>query len=259
MPVTKRLRIFAGPNGSGKSTIVGVVDKLVGCPYFVNADEIYAKLSQKGHLSFDDYLVVLDVETFREQFRRSGFFPKSAHAEELIDGIRKTGDNMLTVPDKAVDSYFAAFVADFLRDNMLNVVQQFTIETVMSDPRKADYIRTAKRLGYRIYLYFVSTKDVAINIARVAQRVQLGGHDVPQEKIEKRYIRSLENIFEVLMLCDRAYFFDNSAEQRTLLAEYETGTLMIREPKVPAWFNRYVYEPFRAEAASLPRKDITGR
>ena len=156
MPVTKRLRIFAGPNGSGKSTIVGVVDKLVGCPYFVNADEIYAKLSQKGHLSFDDYLVVLDVETFREQFRRSGFFPKSAHAEELIDGIRKTGDNMLTVPDKAVDSYFAAFVADFLRDNMLNVVQQFTIETVMSDPRKADYIRTAKRLGYRIYLYFVS-------------------------------------------------------------------------------------------------------
>ena len=104
MPVTKRLRIFAGPNGSGKSTIVGVVDKLVGCPYFVNADEIYAKLSQKGHLSFDDYLVVLDVETFREQFRRSGFFPKSAHAEELIDGIRKTGDKMLTVPDKAVDS-----------------------------------------------------------------------------------------------------------------------------------------------------------
>lgn len=74
MPVTKRLRIFAGPNGSGKSTIVGVVDKLVGCPYFVNADEIYAKLSQKGHLSFDDYLVVLDVETFRSSSAARGSF-----------------------------------------------------------------------------------------------------------------------------------------------------------------------------------------
>lgn len=242
MSPKKRLRIFAGPNGSGKSTIFSVVDKLIGCPYFVNADEIYVKLSQKGRLSFDDYLVVFDEETFRDQFRCSDFFPKSARAEELIAGIRKTGGNMLTVPKEAVDTYFAAFVADFLRNNMLNIVQQFTIETVMSDIRKAGYIRQARQLGYRIYLYFVSTKDVAINIARVAQRVQLGGHDVPREKIEKRYIRSLENLFDVLLLCDRAYFFDNSGEQWRLLAEYDAGKLVIREPKVPAWFNRYVYE-----------------
>lgn len=65
---------------------------------------------------------------------------------------------------------------------MLNIVRQFTIETVMSDVRKMDYIRLAKQSGYRIYLYFVSTQDVEINIGRVAQRVQLGGHDVPREK-----------------------------------------------------------------------------
>lgn len=86
-------------------------------------------------MSFDDYLVVLDEETFREQFRCSGFFPKSVRGEELIAGIRKSGDNALTVPRDAVDSYFAAFVAEFMRNNMLNIVQQFTIETVMSDLR----------------------------------------------------------------------------------------------------------------------------
>ena len=45
---SKRLRIFAGPNGSGKSTIFAYIDKKIGCPYFVNADEISKDLTQKG-------------------------------------------------------------------------------------------------------------------------------------------------------------------------------------------------------------------
>jgi len=40
----------------------------------------------------------------------------------------------------------ASFVADFLRVNMRNVVRQFTIETMMSDPGKADFIRRQKQI-----------------------------------------------------------------------------------------------------------------
>jgi predicted ABC-type ATPase len=41
-------------------------------------------------------------------------------------------------------------------------------------------------------LYFICTIDAAINIDRVKQRVILGGHDVPEEKILSRYGDSLE-------------------------------------------------------------------
>ena len=51
----KRLRIFAGPNGSGKSTIFKHINNTVGCPYFVNADEIQKDLYQKGLVNFDKY------------------------------------------------------------------------------------------------------------------------------------------------------------------------------------------------------------
>ena len=120
---------------------------------------------------------------------------------------------------------------------MLNIVQQFTIETVLSDKRKLDYIRCAKNLGYRIYLYFISTKDVQINIKRVSQRVAQGGHDVPREKIEKRYAKSLENLYDTIKLCDRAYLFDNSGEMWVYLAEFDQDTLIIHESNIPAWLN----------------------
>lgn len=177
----KRLRIFAGPNGSGKSTIFSAVDKKVGCKYFVNADEIYKSLSETGCLSFDYYTILPQEDSLKEAFRTSGFYDKSRSGEDIISRLT-VENNVLHVPRESVDSYFAAFIADFLRFNMLNIVRQFTIETVMSDVRKMDYIRLAKQSGYRIYLYFVSTQDVEINIGRVAQRVQLGGHDVPREK-----------------------------------------------------------------------------
>ena len=56
-------------------------------------------------------------------------------------------NNILCVSGEFVDGYFSPFVADYIRNNMLNVVPQFTIETVLSDKRKLEYIECAKRLG----------------------------------------------------------------------------------------------------------------
>ena len=170
----KRLRIFAGPNGSGKSTIFDVVSAVVRCPYYVNADLIEKDLRTKGRLSFNDFSIIVSEEELKTGFQASGLFTKTGHGQQLLDTL-KVHHNVLNIPDPAmIDSYFAAFVAEFLRLKMLNVVETFTIETVMSDSRKLDYIQLAKSMGYRIYLYFVSTKDVTINIDRVRFRVEVG-------------------------------------------------------------------------------------
>lgn len=55
---------------------------------------------------------------------------------------------MLTTPVPAlIDSYFAAFIAEFLRLKMPNIVKAFTVETVMSGENKLEYIRLAKSMG----------------------------------------------------------------------------------------------------------------
>lgn len=236
---SKKLRIFAGPNGSGKSTIFRYIDEKIGCHYFVNADEIQKCLSNEGILNFDYFNLKIEKDAFIEALTSSSWAIHIGKISEIIQSI-KIEKNKLYVSPECVDGYFSAFVADYIRVNMLNWVHRFTIETVLSDKRKLDYIELAKSKGYRIYLYFVSTKDVEINIKRVAQRVAQGGHDVPIDKIKKRYIRSLENLFDTIKLCDRAYLFDNSGETWDYLAEFDQGTLILHESSVPAWLNDYL-------------------
>jgi predicted ABC-type ATPase len=244
---TKRLRIFAGPNGSGKSTIYKVVNEIVQCRHFVNADIIEAELRKSGRLSFDDYIVDMKgrEDDFKNAFIASGLYNKTPNGRSIVESIRITTQNSLVISRPTlVDSYFAAFVAEYLRFNMLNLVESFTVETVMSDRSKLEYIRTARKMGYRIYLYFVSTKDVNINIGRVSQRIELGGHGVPEDRIRSRYIKSLDNLYEALLLSDRAYIFDNSGIGWKLLGEWNGQYLEAQEQFVPDWFVKYLVDKF---------------
>ena len=61
----------------------------------------------------------------------------------------------------------------------------------MSHENKIGFLQKAKNAGYRVYLYFISTEDPAINKSRVSLRVEQGGHPVSDDKISKRYYKSL--------------------------------------------------------------------
>jgi predicted ABC-type ATPase len=105
-----------------------------------------------------------------------------------------------------------------------------------------DFLKDAKESGYKNYLYFICTTDPGINIQRIAQRVKLGGHDVPREKVIKRYKESLEILSEIIPLCHRVFLFDNSSDIRTVspVAEIDKGNLIIRNPEIPWWVDNYV-------------------
>jgi predicted ABC-type ATPase len=53
---------------------------------------------------------------------------------------------------------------------------------------------------------------------RVAKRVALGGHDVPEQTIRRRYVRGLLNFFDLYRpLADAWQFYDNSAAGNAIL------------------------------------------
>ena len=94
--------------------------------------------------------------------------------------------------------------------------------------------------------YFVATVDPDINISRVAYRVQTGGHPVPSEKIIKRYYRSINLLMDAITHSDRAYIFDNSADDDSvLLAEITDGDeLELKVDAVPLWFQTAILDKF---------------
>ena len=51
--------------------------------------------------------------------------------------------------------------------------------------------------GYMVYLYFLWLPDPTLNVRRVAQRVQQGEHNVPEDDVRRRYRRGIANFLNV--------------------------------------------------------------
>lgn len=91
--------------------------------------------------------------------------------------------------------------------------EDFSFETVLSSEYSMDILRKAKEEGYFLKCIFVLTVNPDINYARVLSRVESGGHNVDKEKIYKRYRHSLDNIKELIKICDILHVYDNSLDE----------------------------------------------
>jgi len=134
-------------------------------------------------------------------------------------------------------SYQAARVAARLREELLHTGASFCFETVFSHPSKIDFVADAKALGYEVALVFIHLQSDQLNLARVAQRVSEGGHDVPADKVVARIPRTLRNLHRVLPLVDRAQLYDNSslASPFRVVARFAAGRLIWTADPLPEW------------------------
>lgn len=89
-------------------------------------------------------------------------------------------------------------------------LEDFGFETVFSHSSNVEFLEALTILGYDVHVYFVCTESPEINIERVANRVRLGGHDVPRVKIVDRYKKSLLMAYYASRLVNKVRFFDNS-------------------------------------------------
>lgn len=245
-----RLRVFAGPNGSGKSTIIEAVKshKVNEIPVdfgiYVNADDLAKKLSAEV-IDFSLYSIETTLEEFVQICTSSGLILESFSKEDFLATF-SLENNHIKLLRPEFNERLAQIIADFLRKKLLSDRKKFSFETVFSHPSKIDIMKQAKDAGYKVYLYFVSTEAPEINKYRVKVRTQLGGHDVPEVKIEQRYYRSLDLMYEAAQVAYQAFFFDNSkdGEYFRLFAHFkntkgEKEWDPIDEASVPNWFIDY--------------------
>lgn len=240
--VQKRLRIFAGPNGSGKSSMLKKIPESVPLGYYINADDIEKRIRYDKGINLNEYGVTSNTKDFQKFLKESEF----ARIKSDISCLKETfsiSDNILiTVKGSLLPKYSAAIISDFLRKEILKAGQDFSFETVMSHPDKLEFIRKANEFGYHVYLYFISTDDVRVNIERVKTRVKDGGHNVPETKIRTRYIRSHELLFNALKMCYKSYLFDNSDNMVEIARIDRDGMLYfsVTKDKIPNWLITYV-------------------
>jgi predicted ABC-type ATPase len=232
------MRIFAGPNGSGKSTIIKEIQKAYRTGTYINADDIEKASKEKGFVNLGDYNLEADTTDFDAYLGHSTLLQK-ARAEGFNIDLRLS-NNVITIGADS-NSYEAALISEYLRRLLIAKGETFSFETVMSHPSKLDVLKSAHKSGFKNYLYFISTESADINVNRVTERVEKGGHPVNEQKIRERYVRSMELVADMLPYCHRCFFFDNSGDAYRLIAEIIDGeTLKIETNDIPTWFDTYV-------------------
>lgn len=99
-------------------------------------------------------------------------------------------------------------------------LEDFAIETTLSG---RSYLKLIERLrgdGWTVELYYLALPDVDVSKARVAERVRHGGHNIPAADIERRFPRSLRNLFESYrMAVDKCFCYFSAGDTLKLVFE----------------------------------------
>lgn len=102
----------------------------------------------------------------------------------------------------------------------------FAVESTLSGKSHLALIREAKARGYCFVLHYVVIGSATQAVARVALRVRMGGHDVPEADVRRRFERSRRQwLQDYLPLADEWGVWDNQTPPAVQLASRETHTL----------------------------------
>ncbi len=96
--------------------------------------------------------------------------------------------------------------------------ESFAFETTLSGLGYLRQIRQWRAQGYHVSIYFLSLPDVETAIARVASRVEQGGHNIPEAVIRRRFASGLRNFQNAYKLAvDDWVLYDNSGETPVMI------------------------------------------
>lgn len=156
------------------------------------------------------------VGELRRQLEVFGVTPPFINADDIAMDIR---DGKIALEEGVAVELQAARLADQELKDRISRREDVLIESVLSSSKYVDPVKDAIQTGYFFTLIYVYTRDPEVNVGRVKTRVSLGGHDVPTNKIRKRYERSIRMVqTEYANLTHFAVFFDNTDEPVCTLA-----------------------------------------
>ena len=186
------LWLIAGPNGAGKTTCAQkkpISDLLPDVAFLNPDDRTLLKLRTLSFQGFADAPIEVQTRLFLES------------ASEVFGELKVAVANG----------------------------QKVGVETVLSTDKYRELVEDVRKLDGVFCLIYVALSAPLIAKARVAARVKRGGHGIPDDKIEKRWERSLSNLAWFAERASNFWVIDNSnsnpADSPRLVAMGKDGVL----------------------------------
>ena len=173
-----------------------------------------------------------------------GLIPRSA---PFVNADLHEAAELQHIADPLKRSKAARTWADAERARCLESGASFVSETVFSHTSKLDLMAAAKRAGFVVVLLVVCVDDPEMLLARVAQRVEEGGHPVPPERTLARYPRTVRHLSVAVRRADLALLYDTSAPAGELVqlprmvARLRGGAVGWKGSPVPDWAHSVLF------------------
>ena len=86
----------------------------------------------------------------------------------------------------------------------------FAFETTLASRTFAPWIDGLRKTGYDCHIVFLWLPSPEFAIARIAERVKIGGHNVPEDVVRRRYYSGIRNFFQLYQALGNSWrFYDN--------------------------------------------------
>ncbi len=109
--------------------------------------------------------------------------------------------------------------------------RDFGMETTLSGRTYRNILRQAREVGYSIHLDFLTLPSIEHSIGRVADRVEAGGHNVPEADLRRRFRLGLQNLFTLYRpLLDSWALYNNSGRLPRKIAQGDRQNHFIFTP-----------------------------
>ena len=106
---------------------------------------------------------------------------------------------------------------------LLSRDESFAIETTLATRSYINLVHQAQAKGYLVTLVFFWLNSPDLALRRIAERVQNGGHDIPEPTARRRYIAGIDNLFNLYIPeVDYWMIYDNSESPCLPVAQGKT-------------------------------------
>ncbi len=168
---------------------------------------------------------------------------KTTFADEYVarHGCNYVGADAIAAqlsPDDPTRARFAAS-REFLQriDNSITASNSFVVESTLSGRTFQQVMKDAKTAGFEITIVYLFLDSADTCVDRVHQRVQKGGHDVPEMDIRRRFVRSIRNFWNLYRpLSDHWLLIYNSGNQPQDVAVGTATDVSVRDTELYAHF-----------------------
>lgn len=154
------------------------------------------------------------------------YLPKVAQCSRFVNADLIAAGLSPLAPERELMAASRLFLTEI--ESCIAAGEDFSFETTLAGRGYLKLISRLRAKGWRVELIYLALPSMQMSKLRVAERVAHGGHNIPALDIERRFSRSLGNLFNTFSVqVDACRCFMNSDATPDLVFEQQGRKLNI--------------------------------